>query len=430
MVKVKKIPIECVSRCFEHCMATCPLMGNHYSGTRLVIFSGSYDRSTQTAKMYFVKNCVARKGLGFYKSDGRYYNSFVKALFPGDYEILKIKWDEVFKNEVFCKNYRLRVSGGGYLPFSERISVCRSCHDVVNFVGCVFREHDSNFETQNSHFDFLKNSNNAQNEKYASCSENTVSARLAACEHSREELMSQLKREHESSSMKGLLISMISHEIRAPLTVIQGAADLIAKCYGKISNDELESYICTIVKSVSRAAKTIDKILVLSQVQNDQLIFRPNDGDVVDLCREIMSDMIDLNGERKIAIKLSRNFPKVLSFDPVLLRHVISNLLSNAIKYSPKDSLIEIFLSYNGSALEIKIRDHGVGIPNDEMKNVFKLFSRGSNVSKIGGLGIGMFIVKRCVLLQGGKLDVKSKEGEGTTFRVTLPITKNDFDEK
>jgi signal transduction histidine kinase len=230
--------------------------------------------------------------------------------------------------------------------------------------------------------------------------------------------------------MKGLLISMISHEIRAPLTVIQGAADLIAKCYGKISNDELESYICTIVKSVSRAAKTIDKILVLSQVQNDQLIFRPNDGDVVDLCREIISDMIDLNGERKIAIKLSRNFPKVLSFDPVLLRHVISNLLSNAIKYSPKDSLIEIFLSYNGSALEIKIRDHGVGIPNDEMKNVFKLFSRGSNVSKIGGLGIGMFIVKRCVLLQGGKLDVKSKEGEGTTFRVTLPITKNDLDGK
>ena len=110
--------------------------------------------------------------------------------------------------------------------------------------------------------------------------------------------------------------------------------------------------------------------------------------------------MIDLNGERKIAIKLSRNFPKVLSFDPVLLRHVISNLLSNAIKYSPKDSLIEIFLSYNGSALEIKIRDHGVGIPNDEMKNVFKLFSRGSNVSKVGGLGIGMFIVKRCVLFK------------------------------
>ena len=413
-----------------YCAATCPIMGNISSGTRVAVFSGRYDKSTKIVKIYFMKNCLGAKNLGFYKDDGRYYNSFVKALFPGDSEILKIKWDEVFKNEVFCKNYRLRVSGGVYLPFSERISVCRSCHDVVNFVGCVFRENDQNFETHDGHCDFLKNSNNAQNEKYASCSESTVIARLAACEHSREELMSQLKREHESSSMKGLLISMISHEIRAPLTVIQGAADLIAKCYGKISNDELESYICTIVKSVSRAAKTIDKILVLSQVQNDQLIFRPNDGDVVDLCREIISDMIDLNGERKIAIKLSRNFPKVLSFDPVLLRHVISNLLSNAIKYSPKDSLIEIFLSYNGSALEIKIRDHGVGIPNDEMKNVFKLFSRGSNVSKIGGLGIGMFIVKRCVLLQGGKLDVKSKEGEGTTFRVTLPITNNNFDEK
>ena len=160
------------------------------------------------------------------------------------------------------------------------------------------------------------------------------------------------------------------------------------------------------------------------------MIFRPKSGNVVDLCREIISETIDLNGERKIAIKLSRNFPKVLSFDPVLLRHVISNLLSNAIKYSPKDSLIEIVLSYDGDVLEIKIKDHGVGIPKNEMKNVFKLFSRGSNVSKIGGLGIGMFIVRRCVLLQGGKLDVKSKEGEGTTFRVTLPITKNDFDEK
>ena len=129
-------------------------------------------------------------------------------------------------------------------------------------------------------------------------------------------------------------------------------------------------------KSISRAAKAIDKILVLSQIQNDQLIFRPDDGDVADLCGKVIFNMIDLNGERKIAIKLSRNFPKVLSFDPVLLRHVISNLLSNAIKFSPKDSLIEIVLSYDGNILELKIKDHGVGIPKNEMKNVFKLFGR------------------------------------------------------
>lgn len=114
----------------------------------------------------------------------------------------------------------------------------------------------------------------------------------------------------------------------------------------------------------------------MSQIQNDQLIFRPDDGDVADLCGKVIFNMIDLNGERKIAIKLSRNFPKVLSFDPVLLRHVISNLLSNAIKFSPKDSLIEIVLSYDGNILELKIKDHGVGIPKNEMKNVFKLFGR------------------------------------------------------
>ena len=405
-------------------------MGNHYGGARLMVFSGSYDRSTQTVKMYFIKNCVARKGLSFFKSDGEYENSFVKALFPDDSKILKIKWDEVFKNEVFVKNYRLRVSSGEYIPFSERISVCRSCHEVVNFVGCIFREYGSSAGASCNINDDLKNSNEAQNGKYVSFSENAASAKLAACEHSREQLLIRLKKESESSSMKGLLISMIAHEIRSPLAVIQGAADLMMKCYGKISNDELESYTCTISKSVSRAARTIDKILILSQVQNNQLVFSPKNGDIVNLCHEIISEMIDLNGERKIVIKLSKNFPKILSFDPVLLHHVISNLLSNAIKYSQKDSLVEIFLSHDGSVLEIKVRDHGVGIPKDEIKNVFKLFSRASNVSKIKGLGIGMFIVKRCVLLQGGNLDVKSKEGEGSTFRITLPIARNNLDEK
>ena len=430
MVQAMEISDGGVSCGVAYCAATCPIMGNVFSGTRVAVFSGRYDRSTKIVKIYFMKNCLGAKNLGFYKDDGRYENSFVESLFPDDYGILKIKWDEVFNNRIFIKNYKLSVSGGTYLPFSERISVCPSCDDIVNFVGCVFSEYDSNAETSYNTSEYLKNSGEVHNGRYVSHAEGLVVARLAACEHSREQLLSRLKKERESSSMKGLLINMISHEIRTPLAVIQGVADLMVKCYGKVSNDELKSYTSTISKSVSRAAKTIDRILTLSQVQNDQLIFRPKSGNVVDLCREIISETIDLNGERKIAIKLSRNFPKVLSFDPVLLRHVISNLLSNAIKYSPKDSLIEIVLSYDGDVLEIKIKDHGVGIPKNEMKNVFKLFSRGSNVSKIGGLGIGMFIVRRCVLLQGGKLDVKSKEGEGTTFRVTLPITKNDFDEK
>ena len=128
------------------------------------------------------------------------------------------------------------------------------------------------------------------------------------------------------------------------------------------------------------SCKIIDSILILNQVQKGQLIFRPKKSDIADLCNEIISDMRDFNGTRKISIKLSRNFQNFAIWSS-FTAYVISNLLSKDIKYSQKDSLISIVLSYDVNVLEIELRDNGNGIPRDEMKNVFKLFGRAFNVT-------------------------------------------------
>ena len=100
----------------------------------------------------------------------------------------------------------------------------------------------------------------------------------------------------------------------------------------------------------------------------------------------------------------------------------MTNILSNAVKYSPPGTPVTLEVNRKGDFARFTVRDRGIGIPDEDQKNLFKSFSRGGNVDQRPGTGLGLVIVKRCVELHGGRVELQSRLGAGTTVTVTLPM--------
>ncbi|MDR1433073.1 MAG: HAMP domain-containing histidine kinase [Puniceicoccales bacterium] len=244
----------------------------------------------------------------------------------------------------------------------------------------------------------------------------------SACDIEKRRLVEELKKERESNKAKSLFVNMVSHEMRTPLAIIQGAVDLIDHCDERLTTDERKNYVSSVKRAILRITRTMDTVLVLGKVQNNQLSFQPLKADVVKFCKNIINEIENLNDGRRITLQVSKSFPLELKMDTTLIYHIVSNLLSNAIKYSDRSKAVHLKLSYGKKSLTICVQDFGIGIPESEIKNVFKLFHRGSNIAMRKGIGVGMFIVKHCVALHGGTIAIKSKENAGTTFKAVLPV--------
>jgi signal transduction histidine kinase len=234
-------------------------------------------------------------------------------------------------------------------------------------------------------------------------------------------IIEMLKKERESSKARGLFVNMISHEFRTPLAIVMGAADLMEHCGDRLNSNELRSYVLSIKRAIVRMTRTMDAVLLLGKVQNNQLTFQPLKADVVRFCRNIVDEISDLNDGRVIVLQVSRSLPGALDIDTTLLYHIVSNLLSNAVKYSNANEVVFLKLTYWREILAITVKDFGIGIPDSEKNSIFELFHRGSNADARRGIGVGMFIVRHCVVLHRGAIEVESEENVGTTFKVTLP---------
>jgi signal transduction histidine kinase len=116
------------------------------------------------------------------------------------------------------------------------------------------------------------------------------------------------------------------------------------------------------------------------------------------------------------------DLPPSVPVDDKLVTHILSNLLSNAVKYSPAGTPVRFEVGVRNHQLEFCIQDRGIGIPDADQPRLFETFHRGSNVGSRAGTGLGLVIVKRCVELHGGRLELKSRVGEGTAVVVRLPL--------
>src|SRR5262249_55476438 len=134
-------------------------------------------------------------------------------------------------------------------------------------------------------------------------------------------------------------------------------------------------------------------------------------------------DEIESATEKRCPISLqTEGLPELAFGDEGLLRHIFTNLLSNAVKYSASGQKVDFVIHRDDEDAGCSITDRGCGIPELDQKRLFQAFHRGSNVRQIPGTGLGLLIVQRCVNLHAGEIDLKSVEGEGTTFTVRIPL--------
>lgn len=220
-----------------------------------------------------------------------------------------------------------------------------------------------------------------------------------------------------ANQLKNDLIAILAHDFKGPLTSIMGFAELIAE--GSLEGQEAKSAAQTIRNNAQRLTNLANDTLALSRVEHGELELVEEPVDLAALIENVAST---LREQRPITITV-RTKEVVIEGDVARLRQTFENVIGNAIKYSPNGEPVTIEIASTRNDVVVEICDHGIGIPADDIPHLFKRFARASNArnSKIKGTGIGLFLVKMLVEAHGGKIDVCSQLGVGTTVAIHLP---------
>jgi len=237
-----------------------------------------------------------------------------------------------------------------------------------------------------------------------------------------ENIEKAFEREKELNQMKTNFLSFASHEFRTPLTAIQSTADLL-RLFGRNWDEEkYQRNIVQINTSVDEMTHMLDQVLIINRAERGKLKFQPEKIRLKPIVEEVI-DGVSLMQNYNHEIRVDYNSSDVeLLLDGTLVKGVLQNLISNAVKYSPSGGVIKIVINKIKDNLQFNIEDNGMGIPGDDLRNIFEPFHRGSNVGYIEGTGLGLAIVKQMVELHGGQIKVNSKINKGTKFTFTIKI--------
>ena len=172
--------------------------------------------------------------------------------------------------------------------------------------------------------------------------------------------------------------------------------------------------------AVARMNGMVEQVLLTSRLEAGQFKFDPQPQAVPQVVVQVAAELEQAHPQASRVQVRCDDLDAPRRVDARLLRHVLMNLLSNALKYSPPDSPVHCKLEGAGDQLRLEVADSGIGIPAPDLPRLFERFHRGTNVGNIQGTGIGLHVVRECVQLHGGFVDVDSQPGRGTTFRVRL----------
>jgi len=211
----------------------------------------------------------------------------------------------------------------------------------------------------------------------------------------------------------------VSHELRTPLTVVKGNVDLMRR----MKQFDEES-LTSIDQEAGRLTRLVGGLLLLAQAESGKLplTFRPVELDI--LITEVFQEMRVIAGD-KVRVHLNEIDQMLVNGDRDRLKQVLINLVANAIQYTPQNGDVFLSLAKVGNQARIVCRDTGPGIPAEDLPHIFERFYRAEKSrtrGKTTGFGLGLSITKWIVEHHGGRIEVNSKEGQGTTFAIWLPL--------
>ncbi len=232
----------------------------------------------------------------------------------------------------------------------------------------------------------------------------------------------------EANQHKNQFLSSMSHELRTPLNAIIGYSDLLGgKFYGEL-NDKQENFVTQIGESGKLLLTLINNLLDLSRIDAGKLtlVLEPIElKGFIDAIVDLIHNQIEKK-KLQFQVHIHHNLTAVFG-DREKIRQVILNLLSNAIKFTPPGGTIMLdVLRFNPNHIKIEVKDSGLGIDEEEQKQIFSEFHKRRQLwnNDIGGPGIGLALTQRLVEMHGGSIGVRSKKGVGSTFWFTLPLRR------
>ncbi|KKR47114.1 MAG: Two-component hybrid sensor and regulator [Parcubacteria group bacterium GW2011_GWB1_40_14] len=230
----------------------------------------------------------------------------------------------------------------------------------------------------------------------------------------------------ETNRLKNEFINITSHQLRSPLTASKWALELVLESAKDLPPEAQENFRI-IEDSNARMGKLVYLLLQVARIEANTLKQHKRDVSFA----ETVQATVDQNNFFVKASNIELEFiPSKedfeVNFDPEQLRFIIQEILDNAIRYSGGGKIKISYVRANSNIL-FEIKDSGVGIPKDEQKNIFQKFYRGSNIYTLspGGTGLSLFIIKKMLEANGGKIGFKSTTGEGSIFWFTIPLINN-----
>jgi PAS domain S-box-containing protein len=246
-------------------------------------------------------------------------------------------------------------------------------------------------------------------------------------EHERKELIQKLSKMNES---KDKLFSLISHDLRSPFNSLLGFSEILTTEYDSLTHDEVKEYLTVIYEASKNLYSMTNNLLQYSRFQIGRFEFQPVEIDITKLLKNNIN-LLKGNAIRKeIAMSVNLNADVLIYADEDMLNSTVQNIISNAIKFTQRGGEVKInteIIPFFDEATHVKvtIEDNGIGISRNDLRKILSeeiITSPGTE--REYGTGLGLLIVKEFVEKNGGKIEVKSKVNQGTSFSFTLPVSE------
>jgi signal transduction histidine kinase len=227
--------------------------------------------------------------------------------------------------------------------------------------------------------------------------------------------------------LRDAFVAAVSHELRTPLTSISGFVEMLGDEEASLSPAG-RRYVNVITRGTARLQTIVEDLLLVAEIEADRLQLVKTPTDLGALAAATVETALPTAAEREIELVLDVEGPLPLEADAARLAQVLDNLVSNALKYTPPRGKVVVSATESDGSLRVEVADNGIGVPHEELGQLFSRFYRASTATRLAipGTGLGLVIVRAIVERHGGTVSLDSVVDEGTRVSVSLPVGQSD----
>lgn len=253
--------------------------------------------------------------------------------------------------------------------------------------------------------------------------ESELQAKRRAAEEALRETNVRLER---ALKYQELFIANMTHEIRTPLNVILGYSGLIRDLMADRVHEDEREFFLSIDSASKRLMRTVDNILQITSIETGLVRLNPQKKNIVSSVRSVVHELQGYAAEKKLTLRDHINEESVCAvIDQYSFEQALMNLIDNAIKYTQRGE-VSVVVACNTLYVRVEVHDTGIGISEEYLPHLFEAFTQEDTgyTRSYQGLGLGLSLVKKYITMNGGTISVQSKKGEGSVFKIELPIAE------